>query len=144
MKVWLNFELVEMIRNWSVENIKNYSPRLCCEIKKLSVNETIKLVMQALQHWQINLLLIFTNQKIESKACVIDMSELANYLLEQINIEGTIAIIDLTMIGGCTFDFTKGDCEGEIEMLVASWGHRESTAKYIAENVYGAITFRGN
>jgi len=78
-----------------------------------------------------------------TRACLFDISEIESILRKMLTTEEVVEIADLTMLGGCSIDFSPEE-GGTVEVLVTAWGAHESMASELAEELGNVGTFRGN
>ena len=148
MKIWLEAGIGEAVRQRSAQERKLAGPALSCEADHVAPDRAKELVLSAIRGLKEDVLIGFfsvgSGRRECVRACLLDMFEVARVIDAALVSEDVVTLRDPTVLGGCTFDFSPDEVQGEqatVELLVTAWGVHEEMVTRLAE-VLGEETFR--
>lgn len=142
MIVRINPELSEVIRQWTASAIKAHQPRLCCEVHVQDAEAATAMTLAVVESWKTGVFAVRTNSNGE---LLVDVDGLRDIAREEFPKEGTLSVLRVEGVGGCTFDFSIGETGDDSgEFLAAAWGDVEDSVEVISRIDGRAEVFRGN
>jgi hypothetical protein len=137
--------MAEAIRKWAADLIIKSQPRLNCEVDKMGLDEALDLLTAIVKSWDSDVLLIRTIDANVPRLVLIDFPELRNVAEQYFGREGTISVMDIENVGGCTFDVDENEGNDDTYCFLATgWGEHEKTVLLASELRGDAHIFRGN
>ena len=143
MTMWMNQKYADAIGR-EVNDVKaSLGPQLCCEVQGGDAGVLVRKVVELVGAWQRKLVGCFVYRGAVWRLCVVSLNELSQLLEKAVANEEVISILDLTLPGGCSVDFTP-ESDEKVEMLITSWGQHEGTTEKFAQDLGNLEMFRGN
>jgi hypothetical protein len=100
------------------------------------------MTLAVVELWKTTLFLVLTSS---GDQFVADLHGLRDVAREEFMQEGTLSVVRVESIGGCTFDFSIGEAGDESgELLAAAWGDAEDSIGVMSRRDSRAAVFRGN
>jgi hypothetical protein len=100
------------------------------------------MTLAVVELWKTNVFLVVTSPGEQFLTDVHGLTDLAG---DEFAREGTLSVVRIESMGGCTFDFSIGEAGDKSgELLAAAWGDAEDLIGAMSERDSRAAVFRGN
>lgn len=141
----LDKSLEKLVQAWVSDSIKQNQPRLCCDLDKILWVDVPELICSVVNLCEFELILLSGNIDGENRSIVrfapLDQFTISHMLKN----EGTFSVVDLSQVGGCTFDICYSEESKELcSFLAVAWGAHENCIAEINNRRDDAKIFRGN